>query len=474
MSLQYGRLDEARARLAEAEATRGQDPAQLPSLNRMRLALAEGLVVNSVDVPREEVDALVAKVRATDPENDAIKIVETRLMLRESLPDVHRARELVASVSEDSPVYVQALQLQAEIASMQGHHSTVETLARAILERSAGNTQALHLLADAQLGQGDQAAAQVTLERVLTLDRSDTRAMRMLVRLYEQLQLPQRADEMFARFKEIGRNRPGHDAQVEELRIFLARDGGASTAGRPAAGEPPAGPAGTYVALTSEVSSLVNQKRSGEAIAKIEGYLKENPNIPEPWVLLGQVILAQGAAADLGAASSAFTRAQIIMPEFGPAQLGLIEVQIRSNNLPMAVSICERYLKHHDRDAEVMFRLATLLAPDPARQETALEWINRALAIEERPLFIRFRAYLLTQMKRNEEAIADLTRLVKLTGSATAEDELILAEAYLGSGDRANARTHLDAAVKLVPEGDTRLAERLKQIEGQLADEGAN
>ena len=474
MALQYGRLDEARARLAEAELSRAQDPALLPSLNQMRLALAEGLVVNSVDVPRDEVDALIALVRESEPQNDAIKIVETRLLLGETLPDVHRARELVASVPDTSPVYVQALQLQAEIASMQGHHSTVESLANAILERVPGSTQAMHLLADAQLGQENKAAAQATLEHILTFDRSDTRAMRMLVRLYEELNLPQRADEMFARFKEIGRSRPGHDAQIEELRAFLARDGGTPGSGAVVDGATPAAVAGSYAALINEVSSLVNQKNYGEATAKVNAYLKEKPNIPEPWVLLGQVILAQGAAADLGAASSAFTRAQIIMPEYGPAQLGLIDVQIRSNNVAMAVSICERYLLHHDRDAEVMFRLATLLAPEPARREKSLDWVTKALEIEERPTFIRFRAYLLTQMNRHEEAVADLTRLIKLTGSATAEDELILAEAYLGSGDRANAQAHLDAAEKLIPKDDPRLAERLAHIVGMLAGEGAN
>lgn len=471
MALQYARLDEARALLAEAEASRAQDPALLPSLNRMRLALAEGLIVNSPEVPRDEVDGLVARVRESDPQNDAIKIVEARLLLKAALPDVHRARELVTSVPETSPVYLQSLQIQAEIAAMQGHFSTVETLTNAILERAGGNTQAMHLLADAQLGQGNQAAAQKTLERILAQDRSDTRAMRILVRVYEQLQLPQRADEMFARFKEIGRNRPGHEAQVEELRAFLARDGSVPGTGTSVVA---GGTTGSYAALTSEVSALVNQKNYGEAIAKIEAYLKENPDLPEPWVFLGQVILAQGADADLGAASSAFTRAQIIMPEYGPAQLGLIDVQIRSNNLAMAISICERYLRHHDRDAEIMFRLATLLAPEPARREQSLEWVTKALAIDERPLYIRFRAFLLTQMSRHEEAIADLTRLIKLTGAATAEDELILTEAHMGTGARADALAHLAAARKLIPAGETNLLARLKQLEDKLATEGAN
>lgn len=471
LALQYNHLDEARARLAEAEATRGQNPDLIPTLNRMRLALAEGLVVNSIEIPQAEVDSLLAAVRENDPKNDGIKIVEARILLKSALPDVHKARELVSSVTTESPVYLQSLQIQAEIAAMQGHHSTVESLARTILEQSSSNTQVMHLLADAQLGQNDREGAQSTLERILAYDRSDTRAMRLLVRIYEQMKLPQRADEMFARFKEGGRNRPGHAAQVEELRAFLGRGGSAPDPSTP---DDTAAAAGSYAALTTEVTSLVNQKQFPEAIAKVRAYLKDNPSLAEPWVFLGQVILAQGEGADLGEASSAFTRAQIIMPEYGPAQLGLIDVQIRGNNLAMAVSICERYLRHHDRDADVMFRLATLLAPDPARRAESMDWVARAIAIDERPAFIRFRAYLLTQMERHDEAIAALTRLIELVGSTTAEDEMTLAEAYLGKGDNAVAREHSDAATKLIPEGDVRLAARLKQIEDRMAAGGAN
>jgi Tfp pilus assembly protein PilF len=469
LALQYNHLDEARARVAEAEASRGQNPELQPVLNRMRLALAEGLVVNSPELPRAEVDGLLAKVREHDPQNDGLKIVDARILMKSALPDVHKARELVSSVTADSHVYLQALQVQAEIAAMQGHHSTVENLARTILEKSASNTQVMHLLADAQLGQNDRAGAQATLERILAYDRSDTRAMRLLVRLYEQMNLPQRADEMFARFKEGGRNRPGHAAQVEELRTFLGRSDG-TTAAAPTPESQAA--AGSYAALTTEVASLVGQKKFPEAIARVQAYLKENPSMAEPWVFLGQVILSQGEGADLGAASSAFTRAQIIMPEYGPAQLGLIDVQIRGNNLAMAVSICERYLLHHDRDADVMFRLATLLAPDPARRAESLDWVTRALTIDERPAFIRFRAYLLTQIDRHDEAIADLTRLIKLVGTTTAEDEMTLAEAYLGKGDGAGAKEHVDAASKLIPKDDARLAARLKQIEERMTAGG--
>lgn len=473
LALQYGQLDAARERVAEAEATRGQDPALAPSLNRMRLALAEGLVVNSIEIPREEVDGLLAKVRETEPQNDGLKIVEARLMLQGPLPDVQGAGELVISIPLESPVYLQGLQIQAEIASMQGDQSRVISVCNSILKRTPGNTQVMHLLGGAQLEANLDEEARTTFEQILSYDRSDARAMRILVRIYELMGFHPRADEMFARFKESGRNRPGHEAQVEELRKFLNRAG--SEAPEPAAasdGAPSA--SATYAELTSSVTALVNEKKFGEAVAKVEAYLKENPDRAEPWVFLGQVMLAQGPDADLGAASTAFTRAQIIVPEYGPALLGLIEVQIRSNNLATAISMCERYLRTHDRDADVMFRLATLLASDPGRREEALAWVDKAIASERQPNFNRFRAYLLTQMARPDEAIAELTELINVAGSATVEDEITLTEAYLVKKDLPAAREHLQAAKKLNVGGDAMLTDRVKKLEALIAEGGAN
>jgi tetratricopeptide (TPR) repeat protein len=135
LALQHGKLDAARARVAEAEAeaARGLDPALTPSLNRMRLALAEGLVMNTSEIPRAEVEGLLAQVRQSDPQNDGLKVVEARLMLKASLPNVQGARELVDGLTEDSPVYLQGQQILAEIAAMQGDNTGVIELANSIL-----------------------------------------------------------------------------------------------------------------------------------------------------------------------------------------------------------------------------------------------------------------------------------------------------------------------------------------------------
>ncbi len=229
----------------------------------------------------------------------------------------------------------------------------------------------------------------------------------------------------------------------------------------------------TYAELTNAVTSLANEKKYTEAIAKVDAYLKEYPDRAEPWVLKGQVILRQGEGADLGAASTAFTRAQIIIADYKPALGGQIEVQARINP-PMAISLCERYLRIYNDDIDFMFLLATLLAQDPNRREESLEWIGKAMAIEKRPTFIRFRSYLLIQLARPDEAIAELTEFIKAAGASTAEDEMTLAEAHLAKNDKPGARERLQAAAKLIPVGDSQLKERMKKLEALTAAEGTN
>lgn len=470
LALQYAQLDAARSRVAEAEETRGQDPALAPSLNRMRLALAEGLVVNSSEIPRDEVDGLLAKVRQSEPQNDGLKIVEARLMLKGPLPNVQGARDLMTTIPEASPIYLQSLQIRAEIASMQGAQGEVADLCESILARTPGNTQVLHLLGDAQLEANEREAARKTYEQILSYDRSDARAMRILVRIYEQMGFHPRADEMFARFKSSGRNRSGHEAQVEELRKFLNRPG--SEAAAPAAASDTPGAA--YAQLVSEIAALVEGKHYKEAIDKVQAYLKENPDRQEPLVLLGQILLERGEGDDLNAASTAFTRAQFIIADYKPALLGQIRVQTRSGNLPVAITVCERYLRTHDRDVDFMYQLATLLATISSRREEALAWMGKALEIDKRPEFVRFRAYLLIQLSRADEAITEITEFVKASGAATAEDEMTLSEAYLAKNDLPGAREHLQTAKKLISGGALQLTERFKKLEALVAAGGAN
>lgn len=474
LALQHGRMDQARARVAEAEASRGQNPDLVKVLNKMRMALAEGLVLRPDANSQAEVDELVAKVRASDPEDDSLKIVEARIMLKAALPDIQGAQTRLKEISENSPVYLQALQIQAEIAGMLVDPDKVVEFCRSILVRTPDNNEVLFMLADAQLKQGKLADARASLETILTNNPKDARAMRLLVPVYEQQGLQAKADDMFALFKETGRDRPGQVMQVEELRKFLDRAGSQPDPALASIDVLEATAETIYSSLTLEVSNMVKEKRFAEAIAQVEAYLKKNPNEAEPWAFLGQVILAQDQGADLGAASTAFTRATVILPGYVPAVLGMVKVLIRENNLPAAITLCTQFLKKHDRAVDVMFQLAALLGSDASRHDDALSWIDQAIAIEERPEFYRFKAYLFNQMKREDDAIAELAHLVELTGAATADDELILAEAYLGKGDRSGASEHLAAARKLVPDGDARLTERLKLVEGKLAPEGAN
>ena len=201
---------------------------------------------------------------------------------------------------------------------------------------------------------------------------------------------------------------------------------------------------------------------------------QENSKRPELWVFLGRVILAEGEGADLKAASTAFVTATMYIQDYGPAVLGQIEVQARLGNLAMAISLGDRYLQQHERDVDVLFRVATLLAYDPARYPEAQDRVTKAIAVEERPDFIRFRGYVLTQLGRFDEAIADMGHVIQIGGPPTGDDELTLAEAYLGKKDLTAAREHLANAEKLITKDDERLMLRLKQLQEKSNTGGTN
>lgn len=499
LALQFGTLDDAQARLAEAETLFGGKKEHVAELNKLRLALAEGLAQFSRDLPVSELENLLARVRENDPDNAGAKIVDALILRRPPRQKFNEANKILATIPEESDVYLKSLQIRAEIATDQGLLQEAQKLAETILERDSRNNRVMHLLANAQLGLNDLAGAQATLERILANDRYDLLAMRTLVRVYVEGNLPARANEMFQRFDKAGRNQAGqnekalkdHDAQVEELRKVLLRQSSkpAVASGTPVSQSPSVSPpdagaapdastvASAYTNMTAEVTALLDQKLYAEAVKKVEAFINEDPENekrPELLVFLGRVILAQGAGADLRAASTAFVRATMVSQDYGPAVLGQIEVQVRGNNLATAISLSESYLQKHERDVEVMFRLATLLAYDPDRYNDALDRVTKAIEIEARPDFIRFRGYLLTLLERYDEAITEMNRVVQLAGSATADDELTLAEACLGKKDFVAAREHISAAEKLIPKDDDRLPIRLKQLQEKLNAGGTN
>lgn len=473
LALRFNSLDDARKRLEEGEAALAGKTTELKTLNEMRITMAQALLATPAPAGKRtgEVLALLDRIQSSDPSEEGVKLVLARLALAEDLPDFNRARNLASGIPESAVAYDSALLLLAEIAAKQGQYDLVAKWAGKALERSARNTAALYMLGQAQLEMRDRDGARKSLERILDIDRGDIRALSALVRLYTDLQLPQLAQQMLARYeKQVAGTGTGG---LEELRTYASGPAADLSGSEAKLREELAAGPDNFTAVAGLVRSLVEQGKYEDGKAELNAYLARHPNDVEPWVFLGQIILDRGPGKDLAEASTAFTRAQIIVPEYGPAQLGLIDVQTRMNNIELAISLCRRYLKSHAGSADALFRLAGLLSRNPARQPEALETVQRAIETEGRPEFIRLRAFLYTSLGRYDDAVADLERLKSLTNETIPDDDLTLAEAYLGKTDLENARRYLTLAKSKIPQDNARLLARANRVEALLDTPGA-
>lgn len=468
LAVEYGTLDSARALLEEAEADLAGDSDRTATLNEIRLSFARGLISRAPG-EKAEIAELLDRVESSGQNKDALVLARARLLLARELPDYDQANTLAARVQEDSRMYEDALLLRAEVAYRRGRLHDVVRITEEILSFSRRNIAALYMLGEAQLGLRRLAEARETMERILEVDRNHLEAMRLLVRIYWDLALPDRAREMLARYEAALAATPGQSRDAEDLRAYLARDESERAASEERLRQTVERDPDNYAAVTGLARTLMMRGAHDEAIAAIESYVERNRNQAQPWVFLGQAILDQGPEADLSAASTAFTRAQIIVPEHGAAQLGLVEVQTRLGNHELAISMCRRYLANRGDDVDVLFRLATLLSRNPANHAEALEVADRAMAIRERPDIIRLRAYLYTELERYGEAIEDLA---SLSEQVTADDELTLAHAYAGLAQMEKAREHLAAARERISAGDTRLNTRARYVASILEEEG--
>ena len=216
--------------------------------------------------------------------------------------------------------------------------------------------------------------------------------------------------------------------------------------------------------------ALVKLNRADEAEQLMKEYAQRKHDRPEAWTLLGQFYLNRGSEKYLAQASSAFTQASLLVPDYGPALRGLIEVQVRGNNRGMALSLCERYLTLQPDDVDILYRKAALLVQDRNRLDEALQTINRALQISERAEFLLARGAIHLAQEKFNEALKDLQRHAELTGSTSAEEDTAMAEIYLALHEKDLARQYYESAKqKAAKEQKTdtasldRLGKRLEQ-----------
>jgi len=481
LTLQFGALDAALEQLRAAEVTLADMPQALPALNRVRISIAQRLLGGGGAAHVAAADEIQAAVIASDPEHNGLHILRARKAMRESPPNLIEVERVIGNVDPVSSYREEANLILAEVALLQGHYDRSERLSMGVADRAPNNKAAWHLAGDAQLRSGRVEAARASLERVLEIDRSDDRAMRSLVRIYSGMQLRRQAEAMYARYRDLVALRPESGNSLADLRAMLDMQAGDYAAAESNLREQLAANPRDYSALNGLARALALRGQQAEAVSLVRAFVAEqNPTTPEPWTFFGQLLLDQRDGSLLGEASSAFTKAQLLVPGFAPAQVGNIEVQARLGNDGVAIAMSDRYLADREaggtalseQDAQIYYQRAALRAKSRSGIEAALDDLGRALAVVEAPRFLSLRATVRASQGDAAGAIADLRRIGELSGALSVADQLTMAEAYLGTGDLENARRAVETAnVQRAEIGEAQVA-RIDNLLAKLNEGG--
>jgi tetratricopeptide (TPR) repeat protein len=181
--------------------------------------------------------------------------------------------------------------------------------------------------------------------------------------------------------------------------------------------------------------------------------------------------LSRGAEQNLDEASSAFTQASLIAPDFGPALRGLIEIQVRGNNRGTALSLCDRYLAAQPDDADMLYRKAVLLAQDKNKIDEAIKTIDRAIQVSERSEFLLARSSFHLTLERPADALKDLQRYAELGGNMSPEVDMTMAEIYLSQNEKDLARQYRDSAKQKAAKTPIADAARLERLDKKIEEE---
>ncbi|MCF6286035.1 MAG: tetratricopeptide repeat protein, partial [Candidatus Hydrogenedentes bacterium] len=455
LALQFGEVSEALAQLRSVEGVLDGTGDGLSTLNRLRIRVAERLLLSGELSQRQTVDEILATVETTKPDDDGIPVLRARMALRQTPPALIEASRFLDGVPDDSAYRDDVALMRAEVALLQGQYGKAERIAKVVAERTPSHKVAWHIIGDAQMRLANQEAARASMERILDIDSSDERAVRMLVRIYGSTGLKPEAKTMFKRHEKRVSQSPALEPHLIELQAFLDMQAGDYADAESRLREQVAKNPSDYGAVNGLAKSFVARKKYDEALTVVRAYLDvQKPTEPEAWTFFGQLLIEQGGRDKLGEASSAFTQAQLLVPGYAPAQLGNIEVQRLLGNDGVVIALCDRYLEQrgsdpeglNKQDAQVLFQRAALRAQSNAGLAAALDDVNRSLDIVEAPRFLRLRALLRIRQNDAKGAIDDLRRVRDLAGTLTLSDEIAMAEAYLNTGDLERAQRYVQSA----------------------------
>jgi len=462
---QAGNFEEARDAINAVAAAHADEPAAVRRVNDQRIALARMMLANPEG--GEAAEALLKDVAQTQPDRVETYVLRARMRLNDDPPDLDAAIELAELARDARPDDVEALLLSCDVAVELGRLNEAIAFATDAFNEAPYNLAAADKLARLQLQSRRFAGAVITLEDVHDRFPGNTVVMQLLARAYAGDGRYTDAEQIMQALEEeqgvapdpvlrgqmlLGRG--SYDEAEQALREAYEKDPQNLTTVQPL------------------VVALVRRGRLDEAESFLRKLVEERSDAPKLWNELGDFYLAREMDEKLPDASSAYTRVLALRPNDPRALRGLVEVQMRSGNSGAALGLCERLLERNPDDVDTLAQKARLLMNVAGRQQEALDTVARALENEQRPIFYFMRGYLQLALGEYAPAIEDLQRYRESGGDAPSNLDAMLAEAYLGLGNRELAQAYYEAALADVDADSPSDQARLARVAGLLERQG--
>ncbi|MFC1734648.1 tetratricopeptide repeat protein [Candidatus Hydrogenedentota bacterium] len=465
LSARFRDMDKALAALSKIE-TAYASGAEIDSALLVEKEQLVTLLVHS-GTPEHIADAerIVASLLEAFPGNERYHFLKVQVFVNQVPPDFESAWGLLENMLLADPRNDNVLSGMTDLALEQENILSALDFAR---RATAANPQnpALHIkLAKVQMRDNKAVEALATLEYVLTINPNSVEALEMLTNAYIATGRLEQADGTLRRLEELpetsdiqwnlsllrgriqaarGQNMASVEAALRERYIRNPDD---------------------MVALRELSVIVASQKRHSESEQLIMGFAENHPEMEEAWVMQGNYYLARSDdALAQGKASSAFTRALVLRPNYAPALRGLIDLNMQSNSFSQVLWLCDRYLDVYPVSPRILYRKAYLLAEHTKDVPLALETIEQALALEQRREYVFLRGQLRLSLERYEDALADFHEVSRMRAVNSPELDMSLAETYLGIKDMEAAKRYHDAAKVKIDNGNEGNPDRLKSL----------
>jgi tetratricopeptide (TPR) repeat protein len=448
--------------------------------DRIRLALAQMLIDEGrVSEARALVDAVIAR----DPGQVQALKLQAAWLIEEDRPDdaLIQLREAHGAAPRDPEI----LTLMAKAHDRAGNRELVGEMLSLAVEASARSPEETLRYTQFLVQDGRFLPAEDVLVAALRLHPDNPQLLAVLGNLYLRMEDWRRMDHVIATLRDLETTLARNEAdeltaaqlaardKTQELEAFLTAlsdvDSGLPVAPplirvRQAQGDIDGALAYAETLLADDPDNptlrflragvLIQAGRTAEAVASLEGILRDTPRAELVWTTLYRLHLAEG---DSDRAAQVLADARTALPENPTLKLAAASEAEAAGNIDGAIAIYEDLYATNSNSVVIANNLASLISSyreDEASLDRAYR-IARRLRGTSVPAFQDTYGWIAHRLGNHEEAVDYLEPAARaLAGDPAVQYHL--AEVYLSLGRDADALAQFEMSAALVPEGQVR------------------